>query len=458
MQAPTHYPPPLAGLCTHAEGARVGLPVDETVSRLRRFVYLKSQTLFLFARQFNALPEWEVKGAISLHLWQDAEHSTWLRTRITEMRTPPHHLDKVPEPALAAFMQVVSGARTSLEFLVAVYGVLKPAMAASMRDHLEQTHPLADQPTRRLLRWVLGEEEEQLAWGRAAIKATLARLKLTEDDPGVVKWRRCVEAGLAAAGGIDGHGERPANGPTATDELFPASTSRIPQRDERFPHVWHSRGVVPAPTQPVHERLWWMMNVRLNEMHVSELIATVIADWTGQPWEFYHDLARHLWDETRHCLLGEIAFVSQGIDFTKIPTHTGFAQYPNTQLPPPDRYAFLWGIEQGLMGKTGKQAEVALAMEGGDERATVFQDFDWADEVLHAAIGRRWLEPHYGSREAIVSAYERVRPAYDQMKEEDLQQPGRNWWPAFYGKFLQHHDPQLGRPSRDTAAEADPGY
>ena len=33
----------------------------------------------------------------------------------------------------------------------------------------------------------------------------------------------------------------------------------------------------------------------------------------------HHDLARHLWDETRHCLLGEAAFASQGIDHTKIP-------------------------------------------------------------------------------------------------------------------------------------------
>jgi hypothetical protein len=74
---------------------------------------------------------------------------------------------------------------------------------------------------------------------------------------------------------------------------LPPATVLRPERDARFPRVWRSRGVVPSPTRPVHERLWWMMNVRLNEMHVSELIATVIADWSGQPWEFYHDLARH---------------------------------------------------------------------------------------------------------------------------------------------------------------------
>jgi len=449
---PSPIAPPLAGLCTHAEAARPGLPVDQTVSRLRRYVYLETQLLFLACAKFNGLPDWEVKGALSLHLWQDAEHCTWFRTRVTEMRTPPYHLDKVPDPALATFVEELKRASGTAEYLSGVYTVLKPALAAAFREHLAQSHPVADQPTRRLLRMALAELEEQIAWGQAALAAL----------GGQAVFAAHLTAYLAAAGGIHGESGRVAAGelPPALTAL-PAETALVPQRDGRFSHVWRSRGVVPAASRPVHERLWWMMNVRLNEMHVSELIATVIADWKGQPWEFYHDLARHLWDETRHCLLGEVAFVSQGIDFTQIPTHIGFAEYPNRELPAPERYAFLWGIEQGLMTKTGKQAEVALAKAGGDERAVVLQDFDWADEVLHAAIGRRWLEPHFKTREAMLVVYERIRPAYDQMKDDDLLLPGRDWWPAFYAKHLAALDPQLGQagPDAPTAgAGASSGY
>lgn len=455
---PSSYPPALAGLCSHAEGAEPGLPVDVTVERMRRYVYLKSQSLFLFAAHFNALPEWEVKSAISLHLWQDAEHSSWFRTRITEMRTPPHHLDKVPDPALAAFFDELRKAKNSLEFLVGVYGVLKPALVRAYREHLEQAHPIADQPTRRLLGFALLEEEQQLAWGRSAIEAVTRRLGLSAADAALVAWKNHLVGYLAAAGGVHGEAARPTASSLPAARPGKPATSLVPARDARFPHVWRSRGVVPLPSRPVHERLWWMMNVRLNEMHVSELIATVIADWKDQPWPFYHDLARHLWDETRHCLLGEVAFASQGIDFTQIPTHIGFAEYPNRELPPPERYAFLWGIEQGLMTKSGKQAEVALAKAGGDERATVFQDFDWADEVLHAAIGRRWLEPHFKTREAMLGVYDRIRPAYDQMKDEDLKLPGRDWWPAFYDRHLKHLDPHLGQPVPDAPPSAGSGY
>lgn len=450
------YPPPLAGLCLHAAGARAGLSVDTTVERLRRYVYLKSQLLLLHAAHFNRLPEWEVKSASALHLWQEAEHSSWFRTRVTEMRTPPHHLDRAPDPALAAFCEELKRAADSREFLVGVYGVLKPALTAAFREHLAQAHPIADQPTRRLLGFVLAEEEEQRAWGEAAL-ASLVTDAAT--SPAMIAWKNHLLAWLGAAGGVHGEAVRtPASGLPPSRALFPAETAHVPQRDARFPHVWRSRGVVPPATRPVHERLWWMMNVRLNEMHVAELIATVIADWHGQPWEFYHDLARHLWDEMRHSLLGEVAFAAQGIDHTKIPTHIGFAEYPNRMLPPPERYAFLWGIEQGLMAKTGKQAEVALARAGGDERATVFQDFDWADEVLHAAIGRRWLEPHFKTREAMLGVYERIRPAYDQMKDDDLKRPGRDWWPAFYTKHLRHLDPQLGQPAPETIPSGGDGY
>lgn len=456
---PYPYLPPLAGVCTHAEGARLGISVDRSVSRLRRYVYLKTQTLFIHAAHFNHLPEWELKSAMSLHLWQDAEHSTWFRGRIVQMRTPPHNLDKVPDEALGAFVAELRCARNSLEFVTGIYGVLKPALAAAFRAQLAETHPLADHPTRRLVQWTLGEEEEQLAWGQAALSAMRARADHSS-LAAANAWQKHLEACLAAAGGIHGENPRSASAslPAPRAGAEPEPISQVPQRDERWAHVWHSRGIVPDASRPVHERLWWMMNVRLNEMHVSELIASVIAEWKGQPWEFYHDLARHLWDETRHCLLGEIAFVSQGIDITQIPTHTGFAEYPNTKLSPEDRYAFLWGIEQGLMGKSGKQSEVALAKAGGDELATVFQDYDWADEVLHAAIGRRWLEPRYGTREAMLAVYERVRPDYDRMKEIDLQKPGRNWFPAFYEKHLKAKSPQPPQGADDTLGSDPIGY
>ena len=445
-------PPPRAGLCSHADAAVSGVSVDATVMRLRRYVYVKAQSLHLMASRFNEMPDWEVKGAFSLHLWQDAEHGTWFRRRVTEMRTPPHHLDKVPDPALGAFLHELGQAQSPLELLVALYETLKPACADAFAGHLAQSNPIADYPTRRLLQFALEEEKAQIAWGRAAIAALRQRGLTSETEQSLEKWSRHLRAFLTAAGGVNGDaaGGRPS---APASRGIAGTISQVPRRDARFERVWRSRGVVPGADRPVYERIWWMMNVRLQEMHVSELIASVIAEWRDQPWEFYHDLARHLWDETRHCMLGEVAFAGQGIPFYALPSHVGFAEYPNSRLAPPERYAFLWGIEQNLMTKTGKQAEVALAKAGEDELATNFQDFDWADEVLHAQIGRMWLEPHFKNREAMLEVYQRVRPAYDQMKDEDLALPGRDWWPEFYAKHLKAAAPQIeASASKDLSA------
>ena len=46
-------------------------------------------------------------------------------------------------------------------------------------------------------------------------------------------------------------------------------------------------------------------------------------------------------------------------------------------------------IEQGL-AQNGKRYEWEVGKESGNPLSALFQDFDWADEVLHARVGRDW--------------------------------------------------------------------
>lgn len=124
----------------YGEGARVGYSVDQTVVLLHRYLYIEAQTMRCLAAHLNGVPEWEVKCAIALHLWQDAEHSTWLRNRAAEMRTPPLHLDRVPDPAHDAFFAELPCSRSTRELLVGIYQVLKPALVAAMQGLQPDTH------------------------------------------------------------------------------------------------------------------------------------------------------------------------------------------------------------------------------------------------------------------------------------------------------------------------------
>ncbi|MEI8309695.1 MAG: hypothetical protein WCH98_02960, partial [Verrucomicrobiota bacterium] len=95
----------------------------------------------------------------------------------------------------------------------------------------------------------------------------------------------------------------------------------------------------------------------------------------------------------------------------------------------------LYYIEQGLMPKTGKRHEWEVSKEAESPLATTFQDFDWADEVLHARIGRDWYVADMGSAAEAVAfgdeCWSRVLSAWKIWKEAGLTEH-RNWWPDLY--------------------------
>src|SRR5580704_12959022 len=97
--------PPLAGLATYEEAARPGMSVEENVVLLRRYNYLKCRLYQISAAFMNPTPEWEVKGALSLHLYLDAEHSQAFRQRVAELRRPPLYLDQCPDLRLEALFE-----------------------------------------------------------------------------------------------------------------------------------------------------------------------------------------------------------------------------------------------------------------------------------------------------------------------------------------------------------------
>ena len=426
---------PLAGICSYKQAANSGLSVETTINRLRRYVFIHTHLVQIIAAHLNGVPEWEVKGSLCLHLWQNAEHGTWMRHRVTEMRTPPHHLDKIPDDCLSDLLDEVLHAENTGELLAGLYELIVPELISAMETHIRQANPIADYPTIRLLKMAIQEKQEQLAWARPAME----NIK-SESDNNFSDWLSHLRRMYVACGGVHGgavRGDRlPSMQRRSCQRTF--NPVRVWRRDGRFDHLLNSRGQGVSENALLEERMAYMSYIRLTEVHVPELIALVIYEWRDQPWEFYRDLSRHLWDEARHSMMGEAFLGSRNIDFTKTAQEISFAAFPNTELPPYERYALLWGVEQGLMSNTGKVAELKLAQEAHDELMTTFQDFDWADEVLHAQIGRRWLLPHYDNRRDVLNeVYEKVKHQYANIMEEDAQVEGYDWWPQFYETHIK---------------------
>jgi hypothetical protein len=258
----------------------------------------------------------------------------------------------------------------------------------------------------------------------------------------VTDWSEHLHAHLAAAGGIAGDAAiQPVD-----STLNPPRTalhSFHPRRDDRFrgqynfefaPHL-----VYNMPDVPADERNLALLCKRALEMDVPEMLASFMTERRDQPWEFYRNYSRQLWDEARHAMMGTVALAARGVDWMReVPLNVSFSLRLNLHATPVERQMMLYAIEQSLMpGETGKRFEYETALAAGDALSAHFQDYDWADEVLHAQIGRRMLKREDISseeaRDRAKSIHEKTWAALDQYRSLDEQ---HDWWPDFVRKVL----------------------
>jgi hypothetical protein len=85
-----------------------------------------------------------------------------------------------------------------------------------------------------------------------------------------------------------------------------------------------------------------MLFKRLREIDVPEMMASIIFETKGKPWEYYRDMSRQLWDEARHAMMGEVGFVALGVDWTKARITHNWSYRLNTECTPLERHAVLY--------------------------------------------------------------------------------------------------------------------
>lgn len=421
-----HY----AGLTRPADVGAFG--VESSAAALRRFEFIHRKLVYLEAAHVVLRALWELKAALGRHLYEDAEAAAVLRDRILDLRQNPSVLAREPDQRLTLVLDELLHAETDEELLVGLYEIVKPALLAAEREYVQTTQQIVDQPTVRLLRSTIADLEEQVAWGQQAVQVLV-------DDRGrreaVREFAERLRGYLEAAGGVSG--DAPGAAPTAGRRWRSTAAISLPARairDERMPAetTLFRVGVLDDVTadEPVRRRLVHMMRTRQEEMVVAEVVAAVIWEKRDQPWEFTLDLARHEWDEMRHGLMGQAALEAEGIAWMRYPQFTGDYDLNATNMPAA-QYAWLLGIEQGAMRKTGKRAEFEFCRDEAEHPLmTQFQDFDWADEVKHVHIGREWTTHLYDgdAGQARVAAEQAVEEFWQGVDAAALEELGELPW------------------------------
>ncbi|HAB15777.1 MAG TPA: hypothetical protein PLX89_14565 [Verrucomicrobiota bacterium] len=434
--------PPLAGLGSFTEAIKPGLSVEESVSRLKRHHYAFKRLHQIFIGRLTAEPVYELKMAFSYHAYLCAEHVSALRARVGEMREPPLGLDKVPHEGLALAFDEILSAPTTEELLLGIYEVALPALDAALKRHRNETHVLADQPTRRECAAALQEVEEMLAYGRAATSALVSADQRYAAAPAL----EVIRQAFTAAGGLDGTTQEttlPARLRSQTPWIFDGR----PRRDARFPDPYNmgvnAEVFLYDASKPIDGQVLMMFYKRLREIDVPEMMASIIAETPDKPWAYYRDMTRQLWDEARHAMMGEVGFVSAGVDWPRnVMINFTWSLGLNSQLTPLERHAVLYFIEQGLMPKTGKRHEWEVGVRSNNALSATFQDFDWADEVLHARVGRDWYVSQMPSAHEAVAygdrCWSKVLMGWKSWRDAGLTQH-RNWWPDTYRQYCDRN-------------------
>ena len=451
--------PPLAGLATFEEAGASGLSVESCVDRLKRIHWAFRRIHQIFIHRLISEPVYELKMGFSLHAHYCAEHAAAFRKRVAEMREPPLGLDVVPDAALEIFFDEILTATDSASLLNGVYGEAIPALERALVNYIAATNPLVDHPSTRICKFALMEVQEMLEYGRTVLSNLDYQHTNAARD-----WRANIIQLLELAGGLDGHLPRPSGTPIRLSSLAPYVFDPVPRRDARFTDPYnmgvHAEAFLYDPEMPVEAKPLMMFYKRLREIDVPEVIAAILAQTTDKPWDYTVDMTRQLWDEARHAMMGEVGFVQAGVDWREqVPINFTWSLALNTQLKPIERHAVLYFIEQGLMPKTGKRFEWEVGKASGNSFSALAQDFDWADEVLHARIGRDWYVKDFGDSKRATAygdeCWSRVLIDWEKYKAEGLTSH-QNWWPKLYTEWckLRQIEPDPAAVSFNTSYAA----
>ena len=429
--------PVLAGLETMEDAIAKGLTVAESVSRLKRYHWTARRLTLLLTSRITSMPIYELKMAFGLHAHYLAEHTEAFFNRVREMREPPYGMDSTPHEALELLLDEIERAPETEPFLLGVYGVLVPAFADALRAQIAEDNKLFDHPTYRVLRWALLEVQDIADYGKKALEIFIT----DEVKTRYAGWVGLLQDCLGAMGGLDGTEEQESVELSRQFSLRPFSYDGVPVRDERFKDVYNmgvnAEAFLLDRENAALPKTIMLYFKRMREIDVPEMMASIIRETKDKPWAYYKDMIRQMWDESRHAMMGEVGFTSIDIDWKRIPFNLTWSYLLNTRMSPKDRHAILFFIEQGLMpAKTGKQYEWEVGVATANRLTALIQDYDWADEVLHARIGRDWLVPELGGQAAAMEYgnkawSEALQDSYDKFEREGLTGHA-NWWTEIY--------------------------
>ena len=150
------------------------------------------------------------------------------------------------------------------------------------------------------------------------------------------------------------------------------------------------QGMPPFPGLVTREQMRDRVHgILVGEMQAMEGAGRTVFDFPDAPWEFTMDMARQVWDESRHVEI-----------YLRLLEHLGGypGEFPETTILwrcacAEDAAARVAGVNRGLEGLACDVFNqlVHIARRIGDPILERAVEFVLADEITHVRMGSRWL-------------------------------------------------------------------
>lgn len=386
------------------------------VQEMARWLRLLFETEREFVRTATTLiyrvGEPELKYLLCQHVWEAASHARFLRERGREL-SGFGATDDVRPSLRQLFNEAVMPADATVA-LAGFYRVIKPALHDAYRHYLTATHHLADWPSRKLVEEFLADEARHAAEIAPYLPVAASACEPTSASPvaaSVSEWSAHLTTLLASHGGLHSPAPPLPVSPSPPLSLSPSSTPPLLSATRCYTHPpTPNRGRFPTcssvfshdPAETPIVRAWlidpttdarvirmmvyvWLMM----ELDAVDYLATVFYDTPHAPFDLHHDLARHLWDESRHSQFGYRQLPRLGVDLLTL-EHSLDLYTILVQMTPPERYAMMT-MEFEANSFPTKAHVMDRVRELNDFEADTLLAFDRNDEQNHVRSGHRWL-------------------------------------------------------------------
>lgn len=360
-------------------------PVD-TAQMLEECYWIEFELSRLTMGWMTAAKEWELKGELVRMGYLHTEHMKQLADRINEL--PGAAItDRSWTPQYVSDVFLAISLAPGFAEFVGTYNYFVKNLYKKYDEVFDSLDPILDWPTLDKQRIIELDRAQLTSW-----QADLARFAYIDEEDKRERYLNWMSYVRKMWEVLMAKGNDNIKWPEAPDYEAVGPVPAEPAHDTRYPHVDLSKfkSAMFDPTSPTYDSVKHMVFINASEMSASESLTYLYYGVKKMPMEFYYDIARHVWDEIRHSMMGVRRLKQMGYKTED------FAWQPSTGLTPdnmartfPEFYSTLTMVMEPC-SFIKKRKSVDAFKTFGDNLSSLQSEYDIADERLHINFGKKW--------------------------------------------------------------------